>query len=75
MQNKAICAAARHTSASSAQAAARARLTVAPQLPWRAASSVGTGLSFAFWQALDQKEAEDMMTRLLGASFKEALNR
>ena len=31
-------------------------------------------MSNAFLQALDQKEAEDM-TRLLGASFRKALNR
>jgi hypothetical protein len=31
-QNKAICAAARHAATNSAQFAARARLTVAPQL-------------------------------------------
>ena len=75
-QNKAICAAARHTAASSAQAAARARLTVAPQLPWRASSSVCRGLTIAFLQALDQKEVEDMMLRAAdGESFKEALNR
>ena len=64
-QNTAICAAARHTEASSAQSAARARLTVAPQLPWAASSSVCRGLSSAFLQALDQKEVEDMMLLLL----------
>jgi hypothetical protein len=63
--NNAICAAARHTAASSAQFAARAGLTVAPQLPWAAASSVCKGLPFAVSQASDQKEAEDMMLLLL----------
>jgi hypothetical protein len=72
-QNKAICAAARHTAASSAQPAARARLTVAPQLPWAASSSVCRGLPSAFLQASDQKEREDMIRQ--GGSFKEALIR
>jgi hypothetical protein len=66
MQNRAICAATRHAVASSAQSAARAGLTVTPQLPQRAFSSVCSGLPFAFLQALDQKEAEDMMRRLRG---------
>jgi hypothetical protein len=74
-QKKAICAAVRHTAASSAQSAARARLTVAPQLPWAASSSVCMGLSFALLQALDQKEADDMRRLLLGGGFKKALNR
>ena len=71
--NKAICAEARHTAASSAQSAARARLTVAPQLPRAASSSVCRGLPLAFLQALDQKEPEDIIR--LGGSFKEAMIR
>jgi hypothetical protein len=66
MQNRAICAVARHAAASSAQLAARAGLTVTPQLPRRAFSSVCSGLPFAFLQASDQKEAKDMMRRLRG---------
>jgi hypothetical protein len=72
-QNKAICAAARHTAAGSAQSAARARLTVAPQLPRAASSSVCRSLPTAFLQASDQKEREDMIRQ--GGSFKEALIR
>jgi hypothetical protein len=75
-QNKAICAgSASHggKQRATAQSAAHARLTVAPQLPWAASSSVCRGLPIAFLQALGQKERDDM--KRLGGSFREALIR
>jgi hypothetical protein len=43
-----------------AAAAARARLTVAPQLEYAALTSVCSGLPVAYVQASNQKEFEDM---------------
>ena len=47
-------------SGTSAKRQQRCRLTVAPQLAYKATSSVGSGRFLAFLQASDQKVSEDM---------------